>query len=201
MSKTQIFFFSEEDMCEEDMNDHHPISILDALYCEEQSWEKVEEEEEDGRHNEDENLYSSFLPDMSEEDLQREDEKLLSLSAKEEESKQQQSYFSSDPYLCSARKEAVEWMLKVVGHYSFTALTVVLAVNYLDRFLASLHFQRDKPWMAQLAAVACLSLAAKVEETQVPLLLDLQVRHNPNLIPLELILNHYKIGCCHCLYE
>lgn len=192
MSKTQIFFFTEEDMCEEDMNDHHPSSILDALYCEEQSWVEVEEEEEeeDGGHNEDENLYSSFFPDMSEEDLQREDEKLLSLSAKEEESKQQQSYFSSDPYLCSARKEAVEWMLKVVGYYSFTAVTVVLAVNYLDRFLASLHFQRDKPWMSQLAAVACLSLAAKVEETQVPLLLDLQVRLNPSPIPSESILKH-----------
>ena len=29
--------------------------------------------------------------------------------------------------------------------------------------------------MAQLADVACLTLAAKVEETQVPLLLDFQV--------------------------
>jgi hypothetical protein len=29
--------------------------------------------------------------------------------------------------------------------------------------------------MTQLAAVACLSLAAKMEETHVPLLLDLQV--------------------------
>ncbi|KAM3202462.1 hypothetical protein P3L10_030086 [Capsicum annuum] len=29
--------------------------------------------------------------------------------------------------------------------------------------------------MSQLAAVACLSIAAKIEETQVPILLDLQV--------------------------
>ncbi|KAH0752220.1 hypothetical protein KY285_005368 [Solanum tuberosum] len=35
--------------------------------------------------------------------------------------------------------------------------------------------QKDKPWMSQLAAVASLSIAAKMEETQVPLLLDLQV--------------------------
>ncbi|XP_065863694.1 cyclin-D3-1-like isoform X4 [Euphorbia lathyris] len=39
-------------------------------------------------------------------------------------------------------------------------------------------FTRDKPWMPQLAAVACLFLAAKVEETQVPLLLDLQVEES-----------------------
>ncbi|KAJ1421163.1 Cyclin-like [Sesbania bispinosa] len=37
---------------------------------------------------------------------------------------------------------------------------------------------RDKPWMTQLTAVACLSLAAKVEETHVPLLLDLQVEES-----------------------
>ncbi|CAI9752876.1 unnamed protein product [Fraxinus pennsylvanica] len=37
---------------------------------------------------------------------------------------------------------------------------------------------KDKPWMSQLTAVACLSLAAKVEETQVPLLLDLQVEES-----------------------
>ncbi|XLR53872.1 hypothetical protein S83_004544, partial [Arachis hypogaea] len=43
-----------------------------------------------------------------------------------------------------------------------------------DRFLLSFHFQREKPWMIQLASVTCISLAAKVEETQVPLLLDLQ---------------------------
>ncbi|KAL5726175.1 hypothetical protein ACHQM5_009242 [Ranunculus cassubicifolius] len=77
--------------------------------------------------------------------------------------------------LSVARQEAVEWMLKVDAHYGFSPLTVVLDVNYLDRFMASVSFQRDKPWMTQLAAVACLSVAAKMEEIQVPLLLDLQV--------------------------
>ncbi|KAH0717285.1 hypothetical protein KY290_016366 [Solanum tuberosum] len=38
-----------------------------------------------------------------------------------------------------------------------------------------------KPWMSQLVAVACLSIAAKVEEIQVPLLLDLQVS-NPKYV-------------------
>ncbi|KAK8487832.1 hypothetical protein V6N11_049591 [Hibiscus sabdariffa] len=82
---------------------------------------------------------------------------------------------TSDEPLVLARKEALEWIFKVKEHYGFHALTMVLAVNYFDRFVSSLKFQKDKPWMGQLAAVACLSLAAKVEETQVPLLLDLQV--------------------------
>ncbi|OEL23419.1 Cyclin-D4-1 [Dichanthelium oligosanthes] len=36
-------------------------------------------------------------------------------------------------------------------------------------------FQEDKAWMTQLLSVACLSLAAKMEETYVPPSLDLQV--------------------------
>lgn len=75
-----------------------------------------------------------------------------------------------------ARGEVVDWMLKVKAHYGFSALTAVLSINFFDRLmLSSLNFQDDKPWMIHLAAVTCLSLAAKVDEVQVPLLLDLQV--------------------------
>ncbi|KAJ1396752.1 Cyclin-like [Sesbania bispinosa] len=55
------------------------------------------------------------------------------------------------------------------------------------RFLFSFRFQNGKPWMTQLAAVACLSLAAKVEETQVPLLLDLQVEDSRYLFEAKTI--------------
>ncbi|XP_041025738.1 cyclin-D3-3-like [Juglans microcarpa x Juglans regia] len=77
-----------------------------------------------------------------------------------------------------ARQEAVHWILDANSYHSFSAFTVVLAVNYLDRFLPSLKLCRElpmKPWMVQLVATACLTLAAKVEETHVPPLLDLQV--------------------------
>ncbi|RVW80376.1 Cyclin-D3-1 [Vitis vinifera] len=69
-------------------------------------------------------------------------------------------------------------MMKVNARYGFSAVTAFLAINYLDKLLSSLHSQRDKPWMIQLAAVTCLSLSAKVEETQVSLLLGLQVEDN-----------------------
>ncbi|KAK4374349.1 hypothetical protein RND71_005026 [Anisodus tanguticus] len=75
-------------------------------------------------------------------------------------------------------KEAVEWILESIGYHNFSAQTAVVAVNYLDRFLLSFQSQIEKPWMSQLVAVTCLSLAAKVEETQVPLLLDLQVEES-----------------------
>ncbi|KAF5740167.1 cyclin-D3-1-like [Tripterygium wilfordii] len=74
-----------------------------------------------------------------------------------------------------ARKEAIDWIGKVQAHYDFGPLCAYLAINYLDRFLSSYELPKGKPWMMQLLAVACLSLAAKLDETEVPLSLDLQM--------------------------
>ncbi|PKU70464.1 cyclin-D3-1 isoform X1 [Dendrobium catenatum] len=75
----------------------------------------------------------------------------------------------------SIRSDAIDWMLKVHAYYNFGPLSSYLSVNFLDRFLSSYELPQGKAWMTQLLSVACLSLAVKVEETQVPLLLDLQV--------------------------
>ncbi|XP_033511813.1 cyclin-D3-1-like [Nicotiana tomentosiformis] len=144
--------------------------LLDALYCEEERWEETIEDE----ILEKEATLPLPLP-LLEQDLFWEDEELLSLFTKEKETISNFETIKTDPLLCLARKEAVKWILKVNAHYGFSTFTAILAINYFDRFLSSLHFQKDKPWMIQLVAVTCLSLAAKVEETQVPLLLDFQV--------------------------
>ncbi|KAK8561309.1 hypothetical protein V6N12_048383 [Hibiscus sabdariffa] len=125
------------------------------------------------------NPFSPSLP-LSDQDLFWDEEELLSMYSKETrldpvDVESIDGYFSP-----MVRREAVQWMLKVHGFYGFTALTAVLTVNYLDRFLTSFRFQRDddddnKPWLIHLVAITCLSLAAKVEEAHVPLLLDLQV--------------------------
>ncbi|KAH7848548.1 hypothetical protein Vadar_004254 [Vaccinium darrowii] len=73
-----------------------------------------------------------------------------------------------------ARREAVEWIRKVVAYFNFGPLCAYLSIIYLDRFL-SVYELPGKAWMMQLLAVACLSIAAKMEETDVPLSLDLQV--------------------------
>ncbi|KAF8020181.1 hypothetical protein BT93_G0776 [Corymbia citriodora subsp. variegata] len=59
-------------------------------------------------------------------------------------------------------------MLQVRGVHGFSALTAVLAVDYLDRFLAGFWLQQDnnQPWMTQLVAVTCLALSAKVGEAR-----------------------------------
>lgn len=162
--------------------------LLDALYCEEEEgkWGDLLEDEEEGviinpllLSSEERATKSNsllLLPLLLlEQDLFWEDEELLSLFSKEKETHCCFDNIGSDPFLCSARVDVVEWIMKVNAHYDFSPLTAILAINYLDRFLSSLQYQKDKPWMIQLAAVTCLSLAAKVEETQVPLLLDFQV--------------------------
>ncbi|KAE8669470.1 Cyclin-D4-1 [Hibiscus syriacus] len=75
----------------------------------------------------------------------------------------------------AARKEAVDFIGKVNAQFGFGPLCEYLSINYLDRFLSAYELPKDKAWTMQLLAVACISLAAKMEETQAPLLLDLQV--------------------------
>ncbi|WOH04759.1 hypothetical protein DCAR_0624171 [Daucus carota subsp. sativus] len=140
---------------------------LDSLYCEEEEVGIESLVEEDGL--------------VGAEDLERDlcwdVEELESLLCKEKET----HLFCNEngkeiERACVARGEVVDWMMKVKAHYGFSAVTAVLSINFFDRFmLSSVCFQQDKPWMIHLAAVTCLSLAAKVDEVQVPLLLDLQV--------------------------
>ncbi|KAI3460215.1 hypothetical protein Pfo_016878 [Paulownia fortunei] len=162
----------------------NPQFLFDALYCEEEHWDNGELIqnsgicliEGEGDSSLDHSLDHKPFVELLEQHLW-EDEELSSLLNKEQENELYNG-LEENPSLAKARGEAVEWMLKVIGYYSFSALTAVLAVNYLDRFLHSFQSHKEKPWMIQLAAVACLSLAAKVEETQVPLLLDLQVEES-----------------------
>ncbi|KAG5230718.1 cyclin-D1 [Salix suchowensis] len=71
----------------------------------------------------------------------------------------------------SAHQDALNWMLKVHASYRFRPETAYLSVNYFHCFMLS----PLKGWPLQLLAVACLSLAAKMEETRVPSLLDIQL--------------------------
>ncbi|RZC62790.1 hypothetical protein C5167_024523 [Papaver somniferum] len=74
-----------------------------------------------------------------------------------------------------SRQNAINWILKVHEHYHFRPVTAYLTVNYLDRFLSSYPLPDGNGWPLQLLSVACLSLAAKMEELKVPNLIDLQI--------------------------
>lgn len=149
-----------------------PFCALDELYCEEECG-FVEEEDLAGTDNGDENVVKfQFLP--LKDVFSWDDDELQSLISKENETNHY-PYRTLDECLVSRREEALNWVFRVKSRYGFASNTALLAVNYFDRFIASVKFQTDKPWMSQLVAVACLSLAAKVEEIHVPLLIHLQV--------------------------
>ncbi|VVB18223.1 unnamed protein product [Arabis nemorensis] len=156
-----------------------PFCTLDMLYCEEETAFVEEdldnnEDLEEFLEKSDENVAKfQFLPllDM----FLWDDDELISLISKENETIPCLYDKISDGFLVSCREEALDWVFRVKSHYGFSSLTALLAVNYFDRFITSIKFQTDKPWMSQLVAVSCLSLAAKVEEIHVPLLIDLQV--------------------------
>ncbi|KAE8695948.1 Cyclin-D3-3 [Hibiscus syriacus] len=147
-----------------------PPFILDGLLCEEEDLGDYSFETETVKKK-------AFVVPLflNEHDLLWEDVELISLMSKEKQAHAGNIDVCSEKSFVSARKGALDWIFKVKARHGFNALTMLLAVNYFDRFVLSFKFQKDKPWMGQLTAVACLSLAAKVEETQVPLLLDLQV--------------------------
>ncbi|KAE9607789.1 hypothetical protein Lal_00013412 [Lupinus albus] len=154
-------------------------SIFDTLLCREQyifeEGEDFETKNDDGSSLSVRKFQSLHLV-LLENDLLWEHEELVYLISKERETHFTHLIF--DGSLEEHRFEAVNWISKVCAHFGFSALTTVLSVNYFDRFITNLTFQNDKPWMTQLVAVACLSLAAKMEETHVPLLLDLQVEES-----------------------
>lgn len=52
-----------------------------------------------------------------------------------------------------------------------------------------LAIQKGKAWMMQLLAVACLSLAAKMEETEIPLSVELQVKNTSQITKQSLNLS------------
>ncbi|KZV53771.1 hypothetical protein F511_00037 [Dorcoceras hygrometricum] len=79
------------------------------------------------------------------------------------------------------RKQALDWMCKARAYHKFGESCLYLAVNYLDRFLSVYNMPvcssekgGKKKWTTQLVAVACLLLAAKVEEVNVPSTLGIQ---------------------------
>lgn len=147
-----------------------------SLYCAEEVSETTWDEEEECHDVRVEGVLSSqpavFL------DFPVEDEEAIStLLLKEAQYMPEPDY--SARYVqeldAEARHECVRWIQKVQSFYNYGPLTVALAVNYMDRFLSRHHLPQGKDWMLQLLSVACISLAAKMEESEVPILLELQV--------------------------
>ncbi|KAJ8485776.1 hypothetical protein OPV22_018261 [Ensete ventricosum] len=81
---------------------------------------------------------------------------------------------SRDP----ARSGAIRWILEAQRCFRFGLRTAYTAVAYFDRFFAhkTIDAMKDKTWAVKLLSVACLSLAAKMEEHGAPAVSEFRVK-------------------------
>ncbi|KAJ3685527.1 hypothetical protein LUZ61_014691 [Rhynchospora tenuis] len=76
----------------------------------------------------------------------------------------------TDDWFKSVRFDAVQWILKTSIYLGMGFQTSYLAVTYFDRFSLRRIIDQEKPWATRLLSIACLSLAAKMEEYRAPFL-------------------------------
>nr|GLL48944.1 cyclin-D5-2-like [Ipomoea trifida] len=80
----------------------------------------------------------------------------------------QRDLFISGPWIQEARLDAIKYILGTGGLFGFSIQTAYLSVTYLDQFLSRRSIDGEKDWAIKLLSMACLSLAAKMEECRVP---------------------------------
>ncbi|KAL5777606.1 hypothetical protein ACOSP7_010532 [Xanthoceras sorbifolium] len=88
--------------------------------------------------------------------------------------KRDKSLVLSQEFEC-ARLESIAWILKNRTEFGFRFQTAYLSVTYFDRFISKRSIDSKKLWAIKLLSVACLSLAAKLEEVNVPSLSEFEI--------------------------
>ncbi|KAJ4828702.1 hypothetical protein Tsubulata_039231 [Turnera subulata] len=71
-------------------------------------------------------------------------------------------------WLKRARLDAIRWILNTRAIFGFQFQTAYLSMTYFDLFLSKRFVDEGKVWAIRLLCLACLSLAAKMEECRVP---------------------------------
>ncbi|KAG4153982.1 hypothetical protein ERO13_D03G028201v2 [Gossypium hirsutum] len=84
--------------------------------------------------------------------------------------------FTTKTWLKSARFDAIQWIFNTRETFGFQVHTAYLSVTYFDRFIATRSIDEGKMWAIPLLSIACLSLAAKMEEPKVPFLSEFHTK-------------------------
>ncbi|KAK8717434.1 hypothetical protein V6N13_044703 [Hibiscus sabdariffa] len=107
-----------------------------------------------------------------------------------------------DNWLQCARLNATEWIFNTGALFGFQIRTAYLSVVYLDRFLSKKSIDDGKLWAIRLLSVACLSIAAKMEECRVPVLSEFPTQdyqfENKTIQRMELLVLStldWKVSC------
>ncbi|KAH7856999.1 hypothetical protein Vadar_007866 [Vaccinium darrowii] len=70
----------------------------------------------------------------------------------------------------SVRRDAISLILKAQFSCNFDPFVPYLAISYVDRFISKQEIPKQrKPWMVKLLTVSCLSIAAKMMNTELSL--------------------------------
>ncbi|XVE82928.1 hypothetical protein DITRI_Ditri16bG0044600 [Diplodiscus trichospermus] len=82
---------------------------------------------------------------------------------------------TSKTWLECARLDAIQWIFKTRASFGFQIHTAYLSITYFDRFISKRSIDDGKLWAIRLLSVACLSVAAKMEECRVPALSEFPI--------------------------
>ncbi|WOL08985.1 cyclin-D5-2-like [Canna indica] len=118
-------------------------------------------------------LYQALVLFLNDASLSDEDhiERLLA----RESSLELQIHQLPENWFKLARSDAIKWILSTKACLGFSFRTAYLAVAYFDRFFARRRIDTGKKWAIGLLSMACLSVAAKMEECRAPAISDFQI--------------------------
>ncbi|KAL3834250.1 hypothetical protein ACJIZ3_008986 [Penstemon smallii] len=86
------------------------------------------------------------------------------------------SVFKNDgSWLKRTRLDVIKWILDTRARFEFHFRTAYLSLIYFDRYFSRKPINDGELWIVQIISVACLSLATKMEESQVPKLSEYRV--------------------------
>lgn len=69
----------------------------------------------------------------------------------------------------AVRPQAVSLVLQAQFSCTLDPFISYVAVNYMDRFISKREFPQNRPWIVRLIVLSCLSLAAKMKNTEISL--------------------------------
>ncbi|KAL3833255.1 hypothetical protein ACJIZ3_007991 [Penstemon smallii] len=91
-------------------------------------------------------------------------------------SNENNSVFKNDgSWLKRTRLDVIKWILDTRARFGFHFRTAYLSLIYFDRYFSRKPINDGELWLVQIISVACLSLATKMEESQVPKLSEYRV--------------------------
>lgn len=154
------------------MEDSETSASLSRLLC---------QEDEDSLHEEFDMTNDSNYSNFNSDAITESDEEYIESLVRSETSFEKTSVLSDDcprmskSWLKCARLDAIKWILDARTYFGFHYRTAYLSVVYFDRFLSRRQVGNERFWVVRLLSVACLSLAAKMEEHRVPSLSDFPI--------------------------